>query len=227
MAWNDGIVGVELTGRDLASAELWTRSLDRSRHRRDLAAVSRRAAPKRKGASVALSAAVAATPVLPGLAAARDTGWSVGSPVGISAFHRGGSPRGFLEIGSTGPAVRAVQRELRIPSDGIFGPKTRTAVRIFQQRVGLRVTGQVDIQTWMALFRSRVVLYQQGTETSAGALPGGRTVVPPKPLGRRTTPLRGARDGSTACGDEPARARAPGAISVQATRSRDYARRAA
>jgi len=200
MAWNDGIVGVELTERDLASAELWTRSLDRSRHRRDLAALSRRAAPKRKGASVALSAAVAATPVLPGLAAARDTGRSVGSPVGISAFHRGGSPRGFLEIGSTGPAVRAVQRELRIPSDGIFGPQTRTAVRIFQQRVGLRVTGQVDIQTWMALFRSRVVLYQQGTQTSAGALPGGRTVVPPSPSvgvqrrsgGRATAPRHAA-----------------------------------
>ena len=47
-----------------------------------------------------------------------------------------------VSLGSTGPAVSAVQRELRakrhldVPVDGVFGASTRTAVRAFQKHAG-------------------------------------------------------------------------------------------
>ena len=56
---------------------------------------------------------------------------------------------GVLTIGSRGPAVRALQRELRSRSipvavDGRFGPGTRRAVARLQKRLGLRINGIVD-----------------------------------------------------------------------------------
>jgi murein DD-endopeptidase MepM/ murein hydrolase activator NlpD len=53
-----------------------------------------------------------------------------------------------LRIGSRGPLVRDLQRELRrrgqrIAVDGVFGPATRRAVKRVQLRFGLRPTGVV------------------------------------------------------------------------------------
>ena len=59
-----------------------------------------------------------------------------------------------VSLGSTGPAVSAVQRELRakrhlhVLVDGVFGASTRTAVRAFQKHEGLPVTGIVNGTTW-------------------------------------------------------------------------------
>lgn len=67
--------------------------------------------------------------------------------------------------GSTGPAVRAVQDQINFRNnrngytlnvDGIFGPKTATAVRAFQRAMsaevrGFAVDGIVGPQTWQAL----------------------------------------------------------------------------
>jgi peptidoglycan hydrolase-like protein with peptidoglycan-binding domain len=54
-----------------------------------------------------------------------------------------------LRIGSHGPAVRALQRELRerglrVRADGRFGRQTRLSVARLQKRMGLRVNGIVD-----------------------------------------------------------------------------------
>ena len=67
-----------------------------------------------------------------------------------------------LARGSTGDAVRGLQEEFRfreqsggpghgLAVDGIFGPKTATAVRSFQQALGLTVDGIVGPLTWRAL----------------------------------------------------------------------------
>jgi peptidoglycan hydrolase-like protein with peptidoglycan-binding domain len=37
------------------------------------------------------------------------------------------------------------------PVDGIFGPKTKEAIRTFQGRYGMKPTGEVDNQTLFAL----------------------------------------------------------------------------
>jgi len=66
-----------------------------------------------------------------------------------------------LARGSTGDAVRGLQEEFRfrdqsgqgrgLAVDGIFGPKTATAVRSFQQALGITVDGIVGPLTWRAL----------------------------------------------------------------------------
>jgi cell wall-associated NlpC family hydrolase len=59
-----------------------------------------------------------------------------------------------LGIGSRGKAVRAVQQRLGIPADGLYGRATARAVRRFQRRHELRVTGRVDGPTRRVLFRA-------------------------------------------------------------------------
>jgi hypothetical protein len=47
-----------------------------------------------------------------------------------------------LSLGSTGPAVKKLQRKLHVrPVSGYFGPKTQRAVRRFQRRHGLKADG--------------------------------------------------------------------------------------
>jgi peptidoglycan hydrolase-like protein with peptidoglycan-binding domain len=65
---------------------------------------------------------------------------------------------GVLAVGTRGPAVRALQRELhsrgfRVTVDGAFGRGTRRAVVRFQRRLGLRVNGTVDrpLLWWLGL----------------------------------------------------------------------------
>jgi peptidoglycan hydrolase-like protein with peptidoglycan-binding domain len=67
-----------------------------------------------------------------------------------------------VATGSTGDAVRGVQEEFRfrdlsgVPGqglavDGVFGPKTRAAVRGFQQALRIAADGIVGPLTWRAL----------------------------------------------------------------------------
>jgi hypothetical protein len=62
--------------------------------------------------------------------------------------------RPTLRIGSRGPAVRELQQRIGgLTADGIFGPKTGTAVRAFQRREGLKVDGIVGPATWRRLLK--------------------------------------------------------------------------
>ncbi|MEA2126611.1 MAG: hypothetical protein QOI80_3393 [Solirubrobacteraceae bacterium] len=56
-----------------------------------------------------------------------------------------------LHVGSRGPAVKAVQQRLGQPADGIYGKATARAVRRFQRRHDLKVTGRVDTATRRAM----------------------------------------------------------------------------
>lgn len=69
-----------------------------------------------------------------------------------------GEEAGVLGVGSRGPTVRALQRELRerglrVAVDGAYGPGTRRAVARLQRRLGLRVNGRVDrpLLWWLGL----------------------------------------------------------------------------
>ncbi len=64
-----------------------------------------------------------------------------------------------LGIGSSGEKVRQIQNQLNriarnypaiptIAADGIYGPATANAVRVFQGVFGLPRTGTVDYPTW-------------------------------------------------------------------------------
>ena len=64
-----------------------------------------------------------------------------------------------LKIGSSGNKVRQMQEQLnviagaypaipKITADGIYGPATGEAVRVFQKVFGLPQTGEVDYTTW-------------------------------------------------------------------------------
>jgi len=60
-----------------------------------------------------------------------------------------------IKRGSRGPAVRAIQHQIRhqygskkVPFDGVFGASTQAAVKAFQGKRGLRVNGIVRSATW-------------------------------------------------------------------------------
>src|SRR4051812_12340261 len=99
--------------RDLSDVQLWERSLERSRRRREADAHRSRA----RVTGVQVSAAL-----LPGTVVAPI---STGEAQGTS-----------LRRGGEGDEVAAVQRALGVPADGVFGPVTRRAVRDFQRAHG-------------------------------------------------------------------------------------------
>jgi peptidoglycan hydrolase-like protein with peptidoglycan-binding domain/DNA invertase Pin-like site-specific DNA recombinase len=74
--------------------------------------------------------------------------------------------------------VREVQRRLRAlgyrlgPVDGLFGPRTRSAVRLFQHTLGTRPTGVVSPST-LALLRDRSPLRRRAVRIGSGAGPCG------------------------------------------------------
>ena len=75
-----------------------------------------------------------------------------------------------LRQGSTGEAVRAMQRGLRITADGHFGSGTATAVSTFQQHQNLRDTSVWGPGEWRRLFLPPVNPFGQWTD--ARATPG-------------------------------------------------------
>jgi hypothetical protein len=181
----DGFCEPTLHVRDLASIEVWERSLTRSRQRRRLAEVGRRARRWRKSASLAVSAALAAAPLIPRGVAAADSG-SGPTPAGSTVDPADGqltanAQRVVLHKGSHGALVAAAQRRLNevlplthLAVDGIFGPLTRGAVMQFQRSHGLKLTGAIDVRTWAVMFKAPVVVMDgvsdgQGTGSGTGA----------------------------------------------------------
>ena len=63
----------------------------------------------------------------------------------------GTSSRPVLREGDRGPAVAELQRRLRLPQDGVFGPRTRAGVVAYQSGAGLSADGVVGPRTWAVL----------------------------------------------------------------------------
>jgi peptidoglycan hydrolase-like protein with peptidoglycan-binding domain len=88
-----------------------------------------------------------------------------------------------LRVGSNGQNVRMVQQSLlnagiTFPggADGIFGPATANALRVFQSRAGIKVTGEVDEAT-AALLTGQTLSATPSTPTMTpllGLAPGAR-----------------------------------------------------
>ena len=65
--------------------------------------------------------------------------------------HAGKASAEVLSLGSSGEAVKVLQRALGLDADGGFGPKTRAAVIAFQKSRGLSADGVVGDKTWDAI----------------------------------------------------------------------------
>jgi hypothetical protein len=156
--------------RDLSSTDLWHDSLERSKRRRELSELARKHQSRQKGASLAVTAAMATTPIAPTLTAL-SKGKSPKS-ASTSAHNlqlenkENGGARVLLERGDTNTAVAQVQEELDIAEDGIFGPVTELSVEQFQKRKKLPVNGTVDVRTWLKLFPDGMVVFDPKTETA-------------------------------------------------------------
>ena len=66
-----------------------------------------------------------------------------------------------LSVGSTGTAVRAVQRtlisaQISVVADGKFGQLTELGVKRYQKSLGLTDNGLVETKTWEKIVRSRL-----------------------------------------------------------------------
>ncbi len=80
------------------------------------------------------------------------------------------APNADMKVGSHSKQVAEVQRALHLDSSGWFGPKTRRAVRRFQQRHHLLIDGIVGVQTWDVLFH---ITPAPAATTATSATPTG------------------------------------------------------
>jgi cell wall-associated NlpC family hydrolase len=124
-----GILAHPPGDRDLVQLHYWEASLGRSRRRRMVRRQPRVLASGRARLSLALTTA------------------AIGGPAAGAAS----ADVANLARGSNGPAVRALQRELGVPADGVFGPQTEAAVRSFQRSHHVPATGLVGPLTRAAL----------------------------------------------------------------------------
>jgi len=121
--------------RDLTDPEVWRRSSWRAHARRKAADQSlEMAVPSPRGLTLAALFAVAGGPMV-GLAAALT------HPPAADARPQKKKTR------SRGKGVQALQRALRLPVDGVFGPQTERALRRYQRRHGMTVDGIAGAQT--------------------------------------------------------------------------------
>lgn len=109
-----------------------------------------------RGRSLALAASAAM--IIPVLAATEASAAPIAktavAPAAVPAAKVAVGPT--LSYGASGSAVRVLQTKLRakgykISVDGSFGPKTRAAVRSFQAKARVGVSGVVGAGTWRAL----------------------------------------------------------------------------
>jgi len=184
----------DLPRRDLASADIWERSLTRSLYRREQAALGRKELTRKKGASVAMSAAMLGATAAPSVVAAQSSSGG-GSPSSAAVEPTALTDPGesiMLKLGDSGPAVAAVQRELAIQVDpavevdGVYGPQTQAGVVEFQRAEGLRVDGVVGPNTWAALFDGRNVAFVPSAPAPEVAASPERPTAPTRPASLTT-----------------------------------------
>jgi peptidoglycan hydrolase-like protein with peptidoglycan-binding domain len=136
---------------DLAAPARWRASLRRSHERR--VAAMRRRRRRFRGRTLAVAAVTAMTAVS-GVAAAAGTGGSgTRQTTTVASLH----------VGSTGSAVKKLQRKLHVRATGYYGSQTKRAVKRFQKRHGLEADGVAGPSTLRALrIRVKSARYSNG-----------------------------------------------------------------
>lgn len=109
----------------------WRASLRSSQERRAAARRAKRWSLRRRSVT-ACAAAILALGGGAAFAANGGTAPASGQTSAASAT---------LEPGSSGLAVKRLQRKLGLQADGVYGPATKRAVRRFQKRAGLKADG--------------------------------------------------------------------------------------
>ena len=137
--------------RDLSSPVPWRRSLRASQARRAKRARRRRNALRGR-AGVTLAVAVFS------VAAAGALAQDAATPLAPG-------------VQST-DTVRALQQKLGVSADGVYGPKTRAAVKRFQRAHGLTADGVAGPQTLAALGVSAAPKAKEADDSSAAASSG-------------------------------------------------------
>jgi len=137
--------------RDLSSPIPWRRSLRASQARRAKRARRRRNAVRGR-AGVTLAVAVFS------VAAAGALAQDAATPLAPG-------------VQST-DTVRALQQKLGVSADGVYGPKTRAAVKRFQRAHGLTANGVAGPQTLAALGVSAAPKAKEADDSSAAASSG-------------------------------------------------------
>jgi peptidoglycan hydrolase-like protein with peptidoglycan-binding domain len=139
---------------DLAASARWHESLAASRKRRAAAGRARRR--RFRGRSLLIAAAVSMLVLSAGVALAASSA----------------SKSQSLSLGSTGSAVKELQRKLHVqPVSGYFGTATQAAVKRFQARHGLTADGVAGPATLSALG----VRVRQSSYATGGAAPSSGT----------------------------------------------------
>ncbi len=109
------------------------------------------------------------------LTAAAGTGVSLADSPGANV----GAASSVVTVrkGDRGPAVKAVQRRLRLTADGVFGPITHRSVKRFQKRKRLQADGVVGPLTRRALrlrpFKASSVIRRSSRRRTAPRSSGG------------------------------------------------------
>jgi hypothetical protein len=138
--------------RDLSSPVPWRRSL-RASHARRAKRARRRRNALRGRAGVTLAVAVFS------VAAAGALAQDAATPLAPG-------------VQST-DTVRALQQKLGVSADGVYGPKTRAAVKRFQRAHGLTADGVAGPQTLAALGVSAAPKAKEADDSSAAAASSG------------------------------------------------------
>jgi peptidoglycan hydrolase-like protein with peptidoglycan-binding domain len=125
-------------------------SLRRSQERRT--AATRRRRRRLRGRTLAIVAAISMT-AISGVAVAAGTGASSAQ-----------SPQAAtLTVGSSGPAVKQLQRKLGVSATGYYGPQTKRAVKRYQRSHGLAADGVAGPATLRSLgIRVTAASYSNG-----------------------------------------------------------------
>ena len=147
---------------DLAAPARWHESLSASRERR--AAAGRRRRRRFRARSLLIAAAISMLVLSAGVALAATSGGTSSS--------RGTT----LSLGSTGSAVKQLQRKLHVPTTGYYGTETRRAVKHFQATHGLKADGVAGPATLSRLgVQARGASYATGGSSPSSSSSGSTT----------------------------------------------------